>query len=268
MAERRMFAKTIINSDAFLDMPPTAQSLYFHLSMRADDDGFVNNPKAIMRLASSSQSDLDTLSENKFIIYFTEGGIVAIKHWKLSNSIKMDRYTETKYKELKSKLSIDENGSYSLSRADTEQSGTELEPEWRQSGTELEPQVRLDQDSIDQDKFYIPGDSENDITDPEKLFLKIWQGTGDVFNITSRIESPKEWRHFWETSKITCEQVKIALENCIADVRSGEIEPHFVASMPDRFVLNGGIQRHQKRFKPQKTSPPHSGSQASKKSLF
>ena len=113
MAERRMFAKTIIDSDAFLDMPATAQLLYFHLSMRADDDGFVNKPKTILRMTGCKDDDLSLLFLKKFLIPF-ESGIVVIKHWKIHNYIRNDRYKETKYKEEKAALSLDENNSYTI----------------------------------------------------------------------------------------------------------------------------------------------------------
>ena len=111
MAERRMFAKTIIESDAFLEMPPTTRLLYYDLGMRADDDGFVNRPKSIIRLTNASEDDLKVLITKKFIIPF-ESGIVVIKHWKIHNYIAKDRYNETKYKEEKSTLELDENNSY------------------------------------------------------------------------------------------------------------------------------------------------------------
>ena len=113
MAERRMFAKTIIDSDAFLDMPANTQLLYFHLSMRADDDGFINNPKKIQRMVGCSDDDIKLLIAKKFIIPF-ESGIVVIKHWKIHNYIAKDRYTETKYKDEKNMLMLDENNAYSL----------------------------------------------------------------------------------------------------------------------------------------------------------
>ena len=113
MAERRMFAKTIIDSDAFLDMPLSTQALYFHLSMRADDDGFINNPKKIQRIIGSSDDDAKLLVLKKFIIPF-ESGVVVIKHWKIHNYIQKDRYKETLYKEEKALLSIKENKSYTL----------------------------------------------------------------------------------------------------------------------------------------------------------
>ena len=111
MADRRMFAKTIIDSDAFLEMPHTTQLLYFHLSMRADDDGFINNPKNIMRMIGCKDDDVAVLIAKKFIIPF-ESGIVVIKHWKIHNYIAKDRYKETKYKEEKAMLLLDENNSY------------------------------------------------------------------------------------------------------------------------------------------------------------
>lgn len=113
MAERRMFAKTIIDSDAFLDMPISARLLYYDLSMRADDDGFVNSPKKIMRMIGASDDDLKVLVTKKFIIPF-DSGIVVIKHWKIHNYIAKDRYIETKYKEEKATLSLDENNSYTV----------------------------------------------------------------------------------------------------------------------------------------------------------
>lgn len=111
MAERRMFAKTIIDSDAFIDMPVTARLLYYDLSMRADDDGFVNSPKKIMRMIGASQDDLSILIMRKFIIPF-DSGVVVIKHWRIHNYIRKDMYHETKYKEEKEQLELDENNAY------------------------------------------------------------------------------------------------------------------------------------------------------------
>ena len=113
MAERRMFAKTIIDSDAFLDMPLSTQSLYFHLSMRADDEGFLNNPKKIQRMIGASDDDLKLLIAKKFLIPF-ESGIVVIKHWYIHNYIQKDRFKETVYIEEKNMLEIKENKAYTL----------------------------------------------------------------------------------------------------------------------------------------------------------
>ena len=111
MAERRMFAKTIITSDAFLDMPMSARCLYFSLAMFCDDDGFCNNPKSIMRQIGATTDDMNILIAKKFILTF-ENGVIVIKHWRIHNYIRSDRYKETKYKEEKAQLGIDENGSY------------------------------------------------------------------------------------------------------------------------------------------------------------
>lgn len=111
MAERRMFAKTIIDSDAFLDMPLSAQALYFHLSMRADDDGFVNNPKKIQRMVGASDDDCKLLIMKRFILTF-ESGVIVIKHWKIHNYIQKDRYKPTIYQAEKSLLVEKDNKAY------------------------------------------------------------------------------------------------------------------------------------------------------------
>lgn len=111
MAERRMFAKTIIDSDSFLDMPATTQILYFHLAMRADDDGFINNPKKIQRMIGSGDDDLKLLIVKRFIIPF-KVGIVVIKHWRIHNYIQKDRYKPTVYIGEKQQLQVKQNGAY------------------------------------------------------------------------------------------------------------------------------------------------------------
>ncbi len=113
MAERRMFAKTIVTSDAFLDMPMSARCLYFTLGMFADDDGFVNNPKSIMRQVGATLDDMNILIGKKFILVF-ESGVIVIKHWRINNYLRSDRYKETAYREEKADLHIEENGAYTL----------------------------------------------------------------------------------------------------------------------------------------------------------
>lgn len=111
MAERRMFAKSIVDSDAFIDMPISARLLYYDLGMRADDDGFVNSPKKIMRMIGATNDDMNILLMRKFVIEF-ENGVVVIKHWRIHNYIQKDRYKPTNYKEQMAQLETDENGSY------------------------------------------------------------------------------------------------------------------------------------------------------------
>ena len=131
MAERRMFAKTIIDSDAFIDMPLSTQALYFHLSMRADDDGFINNPKKIQRMVGASDDDLKVLVMKRFIIPF-ESGIVVIKHWKIHNYIRNDRYKPTVYAEEKAMITSKDNGAY-----------TEVDTIGIPNGNQMDTQVRL-----------------------------------------------------------------------------------------------------------------------------
>lgn len=110
-AERRMFAKTVIDSDAFLDMPMSAQCLYFHLGMRADDDGFLNNPKKIQRMVGASDDDFRLLIMKRFVIVF-DNGVMVIKHWRLHNYIQKDRYKPTVYQDELAMLTVKENGVY------------------------------------------------------------------------------------------------------------------------------------------------------------
>ena len=113
MAERRMFAKTVILSDDFLDMSASARCLYFCLGVVADDDGFVNNPKSIMRQCCASSEDLQELIDAGFIIRF-DSGVIVIVHWLLNNYIRNDRYTPTKCVEEKERIDLDENDVYLL----------------------------------------------------------------------------------------------------------------------------------------------------------
>ena len=133
MAERRMFAKTIIDSDAFLDMPISARLLYYDLAMRADDDGFINSPKKIMKFVGATNDDMNILIMRKFIIPF-DNGVVVIKHWRIHNYIRKDTYNETAYKEEKSMLELDENKAYRIAS--------------QPSVDEPLTQVRLGKDSI------------------------------------------------------------------------------------------------------------------------
>ena len=137
MAERRMFAKSIVLSDAFLDMPLSARCLYFTLGMLADDDGFVGSPKAIMRQCGASQDDMAVLLQKRFILAF-ESGIIVIKHWRMNNYLQNDRHKKTTYLEELATLDIDDKGAY-----------TEKEPMY----TECIQNVYTGKDSIDKDSI-------------------------------------------------------------------------------------------------------------------
>lgn len=111
MAERRCFGMKIVDSDAFLDMPLSTQALYFHLGMRADNDGFVNNPRRIARLIGACDDDLNILLSKRFILVF-DNGVVVIKHWRIQNTLKNDRLKMPQYPEIAAKVYIKANGSY------------------------------------------------------------------------------------------------------------------------------------------------------------
>ncbi len=153
LAEKRMFTQKIIDSDPFLDMPLSTQALYFHLNMRADDDGFINNPKRIQRTIGASEDDLKLLIAKRFVIGF-ENGVIVIKHWRMHNTLRKDRYNPTQYQEEFAMLSIKDNNSY------TEKLSEDLDvPElpvpdnvattWQPNGNHLEPQYSIGKNSID-----------------------------------------------------------------------------------------------------------------------
>ena len=137
MANKRMIAKQIIDSDAFLDMPTSSQLLYFHLIMRADDEGFVGNPKKIMREIGVGQDDFKILIGKRFLLTF-ESGVIVIKHWLMHNAIRMDRFNPTSYQDEKKLLLVKENKSYS---------------ECIQNGNQLATQVKLSKVNIREDKI-------------------------------------------------------------------------------------------------------------------
>lgn len=140
MASRRMFSLDVVDTDSFLDMPLTAQTLYFHLGMRADDDGFIGNPKRIQRMIGCNDDDLRLLLAKGFIIPF-ESGVCVIRHWKVHNYIRTDRYKETVYTPEKNMLSVVKNGEYALS-------DTIGIPNVNQTTYQMETQVRIGKDNI------------------------------------------------------------------------------------------------------------------------
>ena len=144
MANRRMFSLDVVNTDKFMEMPLTAQALYFHLGMRADDDGFIASPRQIMKAVECKQDDMKILISKGYVIPF-ESGIVVIRHWKQHNYIQSDRYRKTKFLEERSHLELVEN----VYITDTEriQNGSNVEPQYRLSKDIVRVRVR-DRDSI------------------------------------------------------------------------------------------------------------------------
>ena len=137
VADKRMMSKSVIDTDMFLDMPASTQCLYFHMLLRADDDGFLKNAKTIMRTVGASPDDVKLLIAKQYLIPF-DTGIMAIKHWRIHNYIKKDRYKPTDCEEIKL-LEVNEKGEYVLAEPSRNQVGSKMEPSCIQSGTVLEP---------------------------------------------------------------------------------------------------------------------------------
>lgn len=136
MASKRAFTKKITESDAFLEMPLSTQCLYFHLNMNGDDDGFINNPKMIMRLIGASEDDLKLLIAKSFVLTF-ESGVIVIKHWRMHNTLQNDRYHKTDYQEEYQMLGLKENNSYT----------------WKQNGNILETEHNITKHNITKHKY-------------------------------------------------------------------------------------------------------------------
>ena len=137
MADKRMMSKSVIDTDVFLDMPTSTQCLYFQLLLRADDDGFLKNAKTIMRTVGASQDDMKLLIAKQYLILFDSGTIV-IKHWRIHNYIKKDRYKPTDCEEARL-IDVNDKGEYILLEPTCIQNGTTTEPTCIQNGTTTEP---------------------------------------------------------------------------------------------------------------------------------
>lgn len=223
MAERRMFAKTIIDSDAFIDMPVTARLLYYDLGMRADDDGFVNSPKKIMRMVGASQDDLAILISKKFIIPF-DSGVVVIKHWRIHNYIRQDRKHNTKYEKEMSLITVKDNGAYTLT--DTCQSDVS------QLSGSRSTEVRLGKVRKGKDKEKIPPTLEevteyckqrqNQI-DPQR-FIDFYDANGWVQGKNKPIKSWKACIRTWEASDVKCYGRRTPLKMDVPDYIQQQID--------------------------------------------
>jgi len=137
-----MFSMSIMDSDAFLDMPLSSQALYTQLGMRADDEGFIGNPKRIIKMLGANDDDFKILLAKKFVIQF-ESGVVVIKHWRMHNTIRMDRFAPTTYRKEKDQLYLKENRAYTLSK-----DGVSLATKRQPIGNRLATQVKLSKDNI------------------------------------------------------------------------------------------------------------------------
>jgi hypothetical protein len=154
MAKRRMFSLDVVDTDKFLELPVTAQCLYFHLGMRADDDGIVSSPKRITNMVNCSMDDLKLLAYEGLLIAF-ESGIVAITDWKVSNCIQKDRYTESQYLDEKALLATKENGQYTMQNI--------MDTKCIQDVSKMDTQVRLGEVSKVKENIYSSAELEQQI---------------------------------------------------------------------------------------------------------
>lgn len=195
MPQKRMFTKKITESDAFLDMPLSTQCLYFHLNMNADDDGFVNNPKTIMRTIGASDDDMKLLLAKAFLLIF-ESGVVVIKHWWMHNTLKNDRYKPTDYQEEKQLLSQKENNSYT----------------WKQNGNILETQPNLTKHNIT--KHSIEKPVRHEYGEYKNVLLS------DAEMEKLKAEFPTDYKDRIERVSEYCASKGVKYKNFLATIRS------------------------------------------------
>lgn len=209
MAEKRMFSKQIIDSDAFLDMPLSSQALYFHLNMRADDDGFINNPKKIQRMIGCGDDELKLLIAKKFVIPF-ESGVCVIKHWLIHNYIRKDTYRETVYTDEKSELYTKDNRTYTLEIPSSTGSSREC--------NEVVTQYSIDKNSID----------KNSIDKPKKekiiyMDLTFIDDSIDKVKITQEQYDKLCTKH----NKDSVNREILGLDNYIANGKGSKYKDHY-----------------------------------------
>ncbi len=238
---RRLISTVVTDTDTFLDMPATAQNLYFHLSIHADDDGFVGNPKTYMRICAARDDDLKILIAKEFLIAF-DNGVIVIKDWRIHNTIRKDRYHPTTYQEEFKHLSLAENDSYVyqtgiIKRAEVEEPKTvdslttAGEPSGNQSATITRPvvakrlpEVKLSKAKLSKDKKTLRGKSDKRTYAPDsdelKLATKLWEKILEN-NPEAKYPNLQSWandvRLMHERDKRTWQQISNMIDWCQND---------------------------------------------------
>jgi hypothetical protein len=174
-----MFTQKIIDSDPFLDMPLSTQALYFHLNMRADDDGFINNPKRIQRTIGASEDDLKLLIAKRFVIGF-ECGVIVIKHWRMHNTLRKDRYNPTQYQDELAMLEVKDNNAYTERLPEVQQipelpAPAPVATTWQPNGNQTVPQYSIDKNSIDKVSKEKNSTTQPSKADVDAFFESIWE---------------------------------------------------------------------------------------------
>ena len=224
MAERRMMAKSVIETDVFMDMPMSSQCLYFHLLLRGDDDGFIANPKRVMREVGVNDDDMKMLIAKRYIIPF-ESGVVVIRHWRIHNYIRSDRYTQTHCDEL-SMLEIKQNKTYEKRSGiptgipgDIPTGIPSGIPSDNHVSTTLDTQVRLGKDSIDkssveEDKSSLSGKPDEKAPAYSEMTRKVIDYLNQKAGTTYRATTKKTIEHIKARMKegATLEDFKVVID--------------------------------------------------------
>lgn len=191
-----MVSPKITDTDTFLDMPLSAQALYFHLNMHADDDGFIDNINTIKRMVGASKDDEKLLIAKQFIIPFEDKGVVVIKDWRIHNYIRKDRYTPTIHNDIASKLTVDANGSYQIKNDDRVDVTSNSQPVVNQVTTDGIPMVTTGKDRLGKDRLgktnTMSSSNEHDPTLSDvthKLITKINDLSGSKYRVTDKTKS-------------------------------------------------------------------------------
>lgn len=223
MAERRMLAKTIIDSDAFIEMPMSSQLLYFHLHMRADDEGFINKPKTIMRMLGAKDDDMNILISKKFVLVF-ESGVVVIKHWRIHNYLQKGRYIQTKYTDEMSQLELDEKGAYRKNAGKTPEnylSSIEKSSIEKNSIEYIEQKSsRFVAPTLDQVSEYV--EEIKSQVDPQR-FIDFYESKGWMVGKNKM----KDWKaaiRTWQKSSFTKNRIEIVSDYPIKEVNISDNE--------------------------------------------
>lgn len=230
-----MFTMKVIDSDAFLDMPLSAQALYFHLNMRADDDGFVHNPKRILRMVGAAEDDMRLLIVKRFVIGF-ERGVIVIKHWRMHNTLRKDRYNPTQYQEELQMLSLKANNSYTENP-----NGNHLATTWQPNGNHLAPQNSIGKDRLD--KVSIEEEEKKPARHKYGQYKNVLLSDEDMDKL--KTEFPQDWENRIERLSEYIASSGKSYKNHLATIRSWarkdkkQTTPETVDDL-EEFIRRGG----------------------------
>lgn len=222
MADKRMFSKKMISSDAFLEMPLTAQGLFFHLAMRADDDGIVDSPRKIMRECQAKKRDLDILIQKRYVLAFPSG-VILIKHWRIHNTIAKDRYVPSTYTEELSTVILKDNKSYTERKRNV----GDMETDRIQNDSKTERSIEKKREEKSSKDIYVHSGEMHEVdSEPlEQFYESIWKlyplkkGKGQVSKTKKQV-----------LQRIGYEQIKRCVDRYVTEIKS---------SGKEKFMMHG-----------------------------